>query len=165
MIKRILSVILMCTVLCIMSGCKQLAQNTEIMKWEMVMAPTTAKKQARIILDCFKTGKTEDLEALFCKTTSSSYDLNKEIAEAIEFIDGNIIDDGNLEDTSYREESISDGKIDKLTIAPSIYHIKTDTGKEYQINFGTCLVNEDKPEKVGMTYIMIEDDESKVTIG
>lgn len=166
--KKIISIILICTVLFALSGCNRVARVADAVNWE-IKAKQVANEQAGIILDCFKTGDSEKLEALFCENISSSHDLKAEIAEAIEFIDGNIIDDGKWIGMSSGGESVDDGEITKLSIHPTMCYVKTDTGQEYRIRFYGYLVYEKDPNNVGMTHLTIhsekDDDESFAEIG
>lgn len=106
------------------------------------------------------------MEALFCENISSSHDLKAEIAEAIEFIDGNIIDDGKWIGMSSGGESVDNGEITKLDINPSMNNVKTDTEKEYLIMFGSYLIYEEASSNLGMTYILVqESNDSFVVVG
>ncbi len=163
--KKIISIILSAAVLCTLTGCDRTARVADALNWE-IKAKQIANEQAEIILDCLKTGNSEELEAQFCKNISSSHDLKAEIAEAIEFIDGNIIDDGTWTGMSSAGESVDDGKITKLDICPSMYDVKTDTGKKYLIWFDSYLIYEKEPNNIGMIYIIVKnEDKSSVVIG
>ncbi len=166
--KKIISIILSAAVLCTLTGCGWIARAADALNWE-IKAKQIANEQAEIILDCFKTGDSEELEAQFCKNISSSHDLKAEIAEAIEFIDGNIIDDGEWTGMSSGGESVGDGEITKLSIHPTMCYVKTDTGQEYRIRFYCYLVYEKDPNNVGMTHITIHSekdyDESFAEVG
>lgn len=165
--KKIISIILICAVLFALSGCNRVARVADALNWE-IKAKEIANEQAGIILDCFKTGNSKELEALFCEKISLSHDLKAEIAEAIEFIDGNIIDDGTWIGMSSGGESVDDGEITMLSIHPSMYHVKTDTEKEYLIMFDSYLIHDRYPNEVGMTYIAVinkSDDDGTVYIG
>lgn len=160
--KRILYVISVCAMLCTMSGCDQVTRAVDAPNGEL-SASKIAKEQAGIILECLKTGDSEKLEEQFCKNISSTHDLKAEIAGAIEFIDGNIIDDGKWIGMTSGGESIDNGKITKLSIHPTMCYVKTDTGQEYRIRFYGYLVYAKDSNNVGMTHITIhsEKDDNK----
>lgn len=163
--KKLISIILSAAVLCTLSGCSRVARVADAINWELE-ASRVANEQAEIILDCLKTGNSEELEALFCENISSSHDLKAEIAEAIEFIDGNIIDNGTWSGMSSAGESVDDGEITKLDICPSMRDVKTDTGKKYLIWFDSYLIYEKEPNNIGMIYIIVKsEDKSSVVIG
>lgn len=111
--KRLLSVISVCAILCTLSGCDRVTRTVDALNWE-IKAKQIAEEQAGIILDCLKTGKTEKLEKQFCENVSSSHDLKAEIAKAIEFIDGNIIDDGRWTGMASGGEAVDNGETTML---------------------------------------------------
>ncbi|MCM1023431.1 MAG: DUF5104 domain-containing protein [Prevotella sp.] len=156
--KKIISVISIIAVLCSLSGCNRVAHAAESMKWE-INAGKIANEQAEIILNCFKTGEAEELEAQFCKNISCSHNLKMEIEQAIEFIDGNIIDDGTWTGMDTAGEAVDDGEITKLTIRPSLRKVKTDTGKEYLIKFDSYLIYEKDINNVGMINVRVYSEE------
>lgn len=163
-IKRILSVISAGTVLLTLPGCGRISRAIDAFNWE-IKAKEVATESADIILDCFKTGNSEKLEALFCKNVSSSHDLKAEIEMAMKFIEGNIIDDGTRIGMSSGAESVDNGVMTTLSIHPSIWDIKTDDGKQYDISFTSYLIYEKNPEYVGMTRIEIHCGNNSSMIG
>ena len=125
-----------------------------------------ARKQAEIILECLKTGEKEELKALFCERVKNTHNLDKEIQEAIDFIDGEIVEDGKWIGMSEGGKSVDEGVVVKLDIHPSIIDLKTDNQNTYSIFFDTYLVYNDKKENVGMTYIIISDEkDNQILIG
>lgn len=162
--KRIISIISACVISVTLSGCNSISNIIEDLYLDL-KAPKIAEKQAEIILDCLKTGNSQELEALFCKNVASSHNLKVEIAQAIEFIDGNIIDDGRWSGMSSGGMAADDGKISKLNIYPTMYNVKTDIGKEYDINFCSYMVYEKDPDYVGMTRVNIRCGDNYFMIG
>ena len=129
-------------------------------------AGETSTQYAGIILDCFKGNSEPDtLKTLFCEKVSSTHNLDDEILSAIEFIDGNIIDDGEWSRMSAGGQAWDNGELTDCHIKPLMKSIKTDTGKIYDISFYAYLVYYNK-EYVGITRITIfaENDE-EYTIG
>ena len=125
-----------------------------------------ARKQAEIILECLKTGEKEELKALFCERVKNTHNLDKEIQEAIDFIDGEIVEDGKWIGMSEGGKSVDEGVVVKLDIHPSIIDLKTDNQNTYSVFFDTYLVYNDKQENVGMTYIIISDEkDNQILIG
>ena len=125
-----------------------------------------ARKQAEIILECLKTGEKEELKALFCESVKNTHNLDKEIQEAIDFVDGEIVEDGKWIGMSEGGKSVDEGVVVKLDIHPSIIDLKTDNQNTYSIFFDTYLVYNDKKENVGMTYIIISDEkDNQILIG
>ena len=129
-------------------------------------AGAIARKQAEIILECLKTGEKEELKALFCERVKNTHNLDKEIQEAIDFIDGEIVEDGKWIGMSEGGKSVDEGVVVKLDIHPSIIDLKTDNQNTYSIFFDTYLVYNDKKENVGITYIIISDEkDNQILIG
>ena len=116
-----------------------------------------AQNQAVIILNCFKTGDTDELKSLFCDQVKSTHDLDKELEEAINFIKGDIVNDGTWIGMSEGGKSIDDGITTKLDIHPSIINMETSNGNKYSIFFDTYLVYSENPQNIGMTYIILSD--------
>ena len=129
-------------------------------------AGAIARKQAEIILECLKTGEKEELKALFCERVKNTHNLDKEIQEAIDFVDGEIVEDGKWIGMSEGGKSVDEGVVVKLDIHPSIIDLKTDNQNTYSIFFDTYLVYNDKKENVGMPYIIISDEkDNQILIG
>ena len=92
-----------------------------------------AKKQATAIINCFKTGETDELKSLFCEQVASTHDLDTEIQEAFDFIDGNIISNGKWYGMGEGGKSVRNGVVAKSDIHPIIKNLKTDTEKKYKL--------------------------------
>lgn len=149
--KRIISgMLVMGIIIVLFSGCSSNDKTPE----------TIAKEQASIILECLKTGETEEMKALFCDEVKGSHDLDKEIAEAREFIDGEIIDEGQWSGMSECGVSIRDGVKVKSDIHPIIKDVKTNSTQKYRIVFLTYLVYDGHNENLGITYITIKNSEN-----
>lgn len=124
-------------------------------------AGAIARKQAEIILECLKTGEKEELKALFCERVKNTHNLDKEIQEAIDFIDGEIVGDVKLEAMFESGSSVTDGMVIDSHITPKIKKIKTSADKEYSIYFHAYIINAND-NYVGITKIDIyEEDDSK----
>ena len=121
-----------------------------------------ATEQATIIMNCFKTGETIELKNAFCKAVADTHNLDEEINEAIQFIDGDIISDGKWR---FFEESVSswrDGVKTESQVSPRIVNIITDTGKTYEIYFHAYIICHRNNNYIGITKIDIyEDDGTK----
>lgn len=122
---------------------------------------TEAEKQTDIVLNAFKTGETEELEGLFCKKIADNCDLDAQLKEAINFIDGNIIEDGHRRGMSEAGNVYKEGvKVDSH-IRPYIEKIKTDSNKYYTISFSSYLIYNDDPDYVGMTLLSVYETDKK----
>ena len=117
-----------------------------------------AKSHASTIIECFNTGDIETLKSLFCENIQNTHNLDKEIAEAIEFIDGKIISEGDWYGMYAGGESVREGKLVKQDVHPGMENVITDTGSIYRIVFASYLVYENDKKNVGMIYITIYDE-------
>lgn len=127
-------------------------------KTEKPSPSQVAKSQASTIIECFNTGEIEKLKLLFCENIQNTHNLEKEIAEAIEFIDGKIVSEGDWYGMYAGGESIRDGKLVKQDIHPGMQNVKTDNGSIYRIVFSSYLVYAENSDNIGMTYITIYDE-------
>jgi len=126
--------------------------------WIGATPSKTAKSQAAIILECINNGDVEKLKSLFCENIRSKHNLDVELAEAVEFVDGKIVSEGDWYGMMAGGETVSNGKLVKQNIHPGMENITTDSGAIYRIVFCTNLVYEEDNKNVGMTYIVIYDE-------
>lgn len=144
--KRILLFILL-IIIAIQSGCS-LVSNDSVMK---------ARKSSNDVLAFLESKDTDKLRSLFCDKIHADYlELDEDIETAMMFFQGNILSHDN---PLYNEsESIRNGEYVKYSVSPSIHEIKTDAGKTYHIIYYYTVVNTDYPESVGISEIMIKDE-------
>ncbi len=97
----------------------------------------------------------EGLKSMFCEKNKADCDLDKQLKEAFEFIDGDIVS----YDSPYGAsgETTSDGKVIMSSMNPVIHNILTSNKKKYDIIFYYKIVYEEHPEYVGITQITITD--------
>lgn len=99
--RKLMGIILAMSVICF-SACEY--------KYEYDAAHEMAINSTNILLNAFKTGETEELKNLFCDAIKSTHDLDKEILSAIEFMGGNITNDGDYsQGMNISAQSIRDG--------------------------------------------------------
>lgn len=123
----------------------------------------TAKSQSAVIIECFKTGETEELITLFSDDTVRSHRLSEEIEGAILFLDGDIVDDGELFYWGYSSKYVEDYETVLLRMAPIIEEVTTDSGAKYDITIYSCLINAEKESDVGISHIVISNNENDET--
>ena len=127
-------------------------------KHEYNAAHEMAINSTNILLNAFKTGETEELKNLFCDKIKSTHDLDKEILSAIEFMGGNITNDGDYwQGMDISAQSIRDGITTKLSISPRIEGLVTIQNKIYNISFHSFMIYTDNTQLVGMTRITVYD--------
>ena len=117
---------------------------------------------ADAILSALKTGETMNLSNMFCEKVKPSHNINEEIAEAIEFIDGEIVDDGELSGVSESGSSWRNGEKIESYINPRIKQIETNSGKKYNISFFAYIIYENDLSYIGITRITIRAENDDV---
>lgn len=164
-VKYIL-VIMLCSI--VLSGCG-LFKETELYK-DTTLPNRISTQQGEAIMNCLKTGESDELKSYFCKAVSDSHNLDAEIDEALKFIEGKIISDGTWRYFTSSETSWREGEETLCTVSPSIVDIQTDAGEVYQIHFHAYVICKENKDYVGITYISISkkdvyDTDPEVQIG
>ena len=118
--KKIILIIMALLLLILHTGCRS--------------ATDPGYEQASEILRCFDEEDSEGLKALFCAEIQNTHNLDKEIAEAMEFFEGKVISyDDNFNGRS--GQSVDDGEVTEKHFVPIIDDITTDSGVTYKITF------------------------------
>ena len=113
------------------------------------------------IYEGLKNKDKDRIEAVFSKNQMLKHHrkIDKGIGEAFEFINGEIVDynsiygggaGGKVRNYEWIEK-FYDGYIDL---------IQTDTGKEYTINYGGCLIDDKDSDNIGIFYFEISEKDS-----
>ena len=118
--------------------------------------------QAKEILRCLDEDDAEGLKSLFCEKVASSHDLDKEIAEAMDFYEGKSVSFGNI--VVGGGDSMRDGEFVDIHLGYSIREIETDADTMYEIVTHSYLVYKKDPTCIGMTYLAIYNTETKENI-
>lgn len=119
------------------------------------------------VIDCFINKDSETLKELFCSRAKNSVDFDKQIDEAFEFIDGNIISYNDYFPTD-SSTSYDEGKLVEKYYGPTINNIKTDAQRTYNLYFDLYTVYDKDKGKVGITSLTIyerERKDSRYTLG
>lgn len=144
--KKLLTVILLTTVSLTLSGCfsKGYKSDTHV-----------GREQAEEILRCFNEDDIEGLKSMFCKEVSNTYNLDEEIAEAMNFFDGKAISHDKVRVAG--GDSIREGRVVDRHIDYSIFNIKTNSNKNYRIVTHSYLVYDKNSDCIGITYLKVID--------
>jgi hypothetical protein len=118
----------------------------------------TAQRLSAEVMEYIKDGDIESLKNLFCLTIQETHDLDKEIAEALEFIDGEIISHDEPHGIT-GDAKVRDGEWIELGLSGRISNIVTDTGYIYRIRFHSHAIYKANNDNVGITYIRILSEE------
>lgn len=115
--------------------------------------------QAEIIIEGIKTKNASIIAEQFCPYVKENYpDLEEQIDEWMEFIDGEIISYDKPE-KSLPSGSYCYGTIEYRNYGVTIKNVKTSTGKTYSIGHGVYTENIDHPEFIGITNMSIFDED------
>lgn len=115
-----------------------------------------ATEQSEYIIECVVNKDKEGLKAVFSKHISETHDLDKEIDEFFEFIDGEI---ASYDEPEGRECGgiIYYGECRERELNGWTENIMTDTGKKYRISFMMYQICKSNPDYVGVELITITD--------
>ncbi len=141
--------VLICCIIIIVSGCGDV-------KKEEKTSLQLAKQQGEMIVRYIDNKDKNGLKEMFCKKLKKNSNLENDISEMLEFIQGEIV--SYDEPMGGRSSWKSDEKgLTEEIIEGEIENIETDAGKQYQIIFGYYNVNKGDKEKLGIFEISIFD--------
>lgn len=126
---------------------------------EYVTTYQIAVQKGEEILNNIQGRDADSLKEMFCERTKKTYDLDKEIAQAFEFIDGEIIS-YDKPDKGSQSKSTTPQETTELSFGGHIDNIKTDTGKNYKIEFYYNHICAEDEEYVGIEFIDIIDEDT-----
>lgn len=152
--KKFFRIILVCAVFSLtLGGCSNNNYINEI---------KIGNEQATEILRCFDESDRQTLKNLFCEQSIETYDIDKEIEEAMSFYVGKCLDHDNIliNDGGKKEN----GTVVDSHIEYSIDNIKTDKDGEYTIVTHSYIVYQRNPKCVGITYLKIINNETDETV-
>lgn len=111
--------------------------------------PTQQAKEIQTeIMKCFENGDKETLKSFFSEYATDNYDLDSQIDEAFDFIDGKIV--------SYDEPfGRADGSSERKAYGATTKNIITDKGITYKFSFAGQLTNKKEPDNIGVASIKI----------
>lgn len=115
------------------------------------------------IIECLNENNQEGLKDLFCDVIKNDGATDAEIEEFMAFWDG--------ECTTYSftssptQESVDHGKQTYVCISPTM-KVQMDNGKEYTLVLHIEFVNNERPDAIGVLYMIIKNsDDDRVSIG
>ena len=115
--------------------------------------------RSKELLSYLENDDAEGLKSMFCEITRESPTIDEEIEAALAFFEGKII--SRDKESTPCEESVRNGEIVYLEIAPDIDNIKTDKEQIYRVKFYVQVVNAKSPEKEGVSEIVITNAEGE----
>ena len=142
--KKLLSVILLLIMTLTVSGCFSSSNKSDT---------SIGREQAEEILRCLNEDDIEGLKSMFCKEISDTHNLDKEIAEAMEFFDGESVSHDKV--LVGGGQSVENGKIVDRHIRYAILNIKSNTEKKYKIVTHSYLDYDKNSDCIGITYLKV----------
>ena len=108
----------------------------------------SASEMITNIVVCFENEDKETLKSYFSESARKYKEIDTEIDEAFEFIDGKIV--------SYGEpDSRVIGPIEEKEFGATTKKVITDKGTEYKISFSGMERMDSDPQQEGVTYIKV----------
>ena len=144
----------------LLQGCTKEDGNKGTEEKENETPSMMAKRQGEEIMGYVVKKDKEGLKSVFSKYVSDTHNLDKEIDEFFEFIDGEIVsyDEPDGDQTGGHYSSDESRRIREL--GGKIKNIKTDKGKTYSISFMAYYVYNPNKDKVGIDGIGVIDEDS-----
>ena len=143
--KIILIIGLLCSFF--ISSCGANKQHTES---EYTTPSQKAENDLEKILKSINENDTESIKVLLSKTVCDSIDVDSEINQMFEFIDGDIV--------SYDSPfGSATGSTEKKDAGAKVQSFKTDKGTEYYIAIKEWYSYDEHPEQVGIYNITVKN--------
>ena len=141
-------------------GCSFINEDDE-QKKENQLPKEYATEQGKYIMECIVNKDKEGLKSVFSKHIAETHDLDKEIDEFFEFIDGEIIsyDEPEGYEGGY---TMRDGGYTEKELYGEIDNIKTDKGKTYSIGYQSYSIYKSKESYVGVRIVNIRDEDTRI---
>ena len=115
------------------------------------------KNDCKEIIRCLEEKDSDTLKNMFCEKLLNNYEnIDEDIEQAMVFFQGNITSYGNV--LYGDDDSFINGECVKFSASPIIDPITTDSGKEYSIVYNEHIIDVENPEKIGISYIEICDE-------
>ena len=169
--------ILLCILAAVLSGCGKSASqdNTNIkddifenfgIKVEIEEQNENTENGKRLkydqlcadFIEALETENAEKINDLFCEDIKKSHDLSAEISGMFEFLGGTVVSYSDYTQSTREGDSYRQGKCVNHHVNVKFRQIKLDNGKTFQLSFYANLVNVDKPDRVGIEFIRIIDE-------
>lgn len=120
-------------------------------KQEAAYNEETLKK----ILECFDNKDVDSLIDMFSEAVKSQYDLESQIEKAFEIYGGHSVSYEGFYDHGTYTYASDNGKCVEKSIGADMMNIKTDNDEVFVIGFKKCVVNDKKPNELGIEGISL----------
>ena len=118
-----------------------------------------ADKKIEELLGYLSNNDAVGIKSMFCEAINSVSFLDKQIKEALDFFEGKMISYVDIGPNVGKKTER--GKITKLNIFVSTTEISTTADRIYEIRFSSYLINDEYPDRIGISEITIVDENEK----
>ena len=126
---------------------------------EYITPDKIAKNQSETIIRCVKDKDIEGLKEILCERLKEKDDIDTQIQELFDFVDGDIISYDNPRGGVRGGETTPEETILKRT-GGEIRNIVTDTERHYLIDFEAYVINKGNEDYIGVSSISISDEDA-----
>lgn len=159
-LKKAICIVLSCLMIMLMSGCGAISKVIK-RALDSSKQPTNLEISQNI-LDCFDNEDVQGLKELLCPKTQGMEDIDKQIREGFDFLDGKVVSfDENV--SNDESESVDHGTTEKLSHTLHIEDITTDTGGTYKLYVSINLIYIEDEDREGITVITIVNKDNNTT--
>ncbi len=163
--KFLLFIFLIC-MMGTMCSCLKTDSNEEYYKVYPTELNQEASRIQEVALEAFKNQDVTKLENEFSEYATENANLNDEIENAFEFIEGNIItvEDSYVGDGGGSKDEKGDARVDYKV---NLFNVRTDKYKNYQIRIYGIFFYRNNEHKQGINRISVRDrdTERKCVVG
>lgn|GEM_PF-3532288 len=115
----------------------------------------TAEEMCEEIVKTIQDEDAEKLKGLFCNEIDTTHNLDEELSSFFNSVDGKFVFFSDYHNELDGAGERKKGVYVKYHIASVIRLARTDSGKEYEIEFYANLVYDKDPNKVGLEYLIL----------
>lgn len=119
----------------------------------------------KTIITCFEEKDKETLISLFSENIKNSHDLEKEIEQAFEFFDSEILEYDEIRGGLGGGKMRGDEGWVELGGMGEIWNVKTQSGTCYLIAFASCIIDKENEENIGLEGIRIFNEDIDESYG
>ena len=109
----------------------------------------------REILECFDNKDADTLINMFSEAVKAEYDLKNQIDTAFDIYGGHSVSYEGFYDHGTYTYASDNGKCVEKSIGADMMNIKTDNDEIFVIGFKKCVVNDKKPDELGIEGISL----------
>ena len=108
-------------------------------------------ERATFVYEAFINENLEGIKSMFSSFVAESIDLEQNIEDAFDFIEGDIVSHGKIFTSTALKTSIKEDSSEIL------FDVETTSEKNYEITINTCVYDQENKEYIGTYMIYIVD--------